>query len=581
MSSYRRILSHLYKQKYLALLPILSIALTVGLDLYNPYFSRILIDKVIIGKQMQLLTHILLVLISINTIRGILMYLRSYYLEMVSENTVLDLKYDLFKHIQSMPFKFFDNMETGELMSRMTNDIDNIKAVIAYGASIFIESIVYLISAFILLLNINVKLTLLSMVALPFIAYLAFRFEKLIDSIYGKISDQAARLNSTAEQNIAGMRVVHAFGRWNYEKEKFQKENKSFLHLNIEETEIWAKYLPLMDFLSGLSVIIMLYVGGLMVVKKTITIGELVAFNGYIWMLIWPVRNMGWLVNMMAQAKASAGKIMSIFNAKPENMDDNESIDIKNIKGHVVFKDVSYKSEGQIILDKINIDAAPGSKIAIMGSTGSGKTSIVNLIGRYYELTSGEITIDGINIKDMNLRSLRSCIGIVMQDTFLFSDTIAANIAFGRPDASMEEIITAAKIAKAHDFIMSMPDGYDTVIGERGIGLSGGQKQRIAIARAILKNPKILILDDATSAVDMHTEKEIIEALNNVMKGRTTFIIAHRVSSVKDADEIIMLENGKIVERGRHKELMDKKGIYFSLYTQQYNVFNFIDEEAI
>ncbi|SHF15771.1 ATP-binding cassette, subfamily B [Caldanaerobius fijiensis DSM 17918] len=581
MSSYKRILSHLYKQRYLALLPVLSIALTVGLDLYNPYFSRILIDKVIIGKQTKLLTGILITLISINAIRGILMYLRSYYLEMVSENTVLDLKYDLFRHIQSMPFKFFDDMETGELMSRMTNDIDNIKAVIAYGASIFIECIVYLISATILLLNISVKLTLLSIVALPFVAYLAFRFEKLIDRIYGKISDQAAKLNSTAEQNIAGMRVVHAFGRWNYEREKFRKENKSFLDLNIEETEIWAKYIPMMDFLSGLSVIIMLYVGGLMVIKKTITIGELVAFNGYIWMLIWPVRNMGWLVNMMAQAKASAGKIMSIFNAKPEVADAKDSIAVENIRGHVVFKDVSYKREGQTILEKINIDAKPGSKIAIMGTTGSGKTSIVNLIGRYYELTSGEITIDGINIKDMSLRNLRSCIGIVMQDTFLFSDTIAANIAFGKPDATMEEIIKAAKIARAHDFIMSMPEGYDTVVGERGVGLSGGQKQRIAIARAILKDPKILILDDATSAVDMHTEKEIIEALSNVMKGRTTFIIAHRVSSVKDADEIIMLENGRIVERGNHRELIDKKGKYFSLYTQQYKVFEFIDEEAI
>lgn len=581
MSSYKRILSHLYKQRYLALLPVLSIALTVGLDLYNPYFSRILIDKVIIGKQTKLLTSILITLISINAIRGILMYLRSYYLEMVSENTVLDLKYDLFRHIQSMPFKFFDDMETGELMSRMTNDIDNIKAVIAYGASIFIECIVYLISATILLLNISVKLTLLSIVALPFVAYLAFRFEKLIDRIYGKISDQAAKLNSTAEQNIAGMRVVHAFGRWNYEREKFRKENKSFLDLNIEETEIWAKYIPMMDFLSGLSVIIMLYVGGLMVIKKTITIGELVAFNGYIWMLIWPVRNMGWLVNMMAQAKASAGKIMSIFNAKPEVADARDSIAVENIRGHVVFKDVSYKREGQTILEKINIDAKPGSKIAIMGTTGSGKTSIVNLIGRYYELTSGEITIDGINIKDMSLRNLRSCIGIVMQDTFLFSDTIAANIAFGKPDATMEEIIKAAKIARAHDFIMSMPEGYDTVVGERGVGLSGGQKQRIAIARAILKDPKILILDDATSAVDMHTEKEIIEALSNVMKGRTTFIIAHRVSSVKDADEIIMLENGRIVERGNHRELIDKKGKYFSLYTQQYKVFEFIDEEAI
>lgn len=574
-------ISYLLKQKYAVLLPVLSIALTVGLDLYNPYFSEVLIDKVIMGHRMDLLNRILATLIAINVVRGVLMYLRSYCLEAVSENTILDLKYDLFKHIQSLPFNFFDNTETGELMSRMTNDMDNIKAVIAYGASILIECILYLMSAFIVLLHINATLTLISIAALPFVAYLAFRFEKLIDRVYGKISDQAAKLNTTAEQNIAGIRVVHAFGRWNYEREKFRRENQAFLQLNIEETEIWARYLPVIDFLSGLSIVLMVYAGGIMVMRKVITIGELVAFYGYIWMLIWPVRNMGWLINLMAQAKASAAKIMAIFDVKPEVVVNRDSVILKDVKGHVVFKDVCYKKDGRNILEGINIDARPGAKIAIMGATGAGKTTIINLIGRYYELTSGEITVDGVNIKDMDLKNLRESIGIVMQDTFLFSDTVAENIAFGRPDASMEEIVKAAKIAGAHDFIVNMPEGYNTVIGERGIGLSGGQKQRIAIARAILKDPRILILDDATSAVDMYTEKEIIEALKAAMKGRTTFMIAHRVSSVKDADEIIVLDGGRIVERGNHKELMGKKGRYFSLYTQQYKAFDFIGGEVM
>lgn len=580
MNSFKRIMHYIWKYKYLMIIPLISIAITVGLDLFNPYLTKVLIDDVIIGGKMELLNRILWFLISINIIRGVFMYIRGYMLEMVSENSMLDLKYALYNHIHMLPFKTLDSIETGELMSRMTSDIDSIKAVIAFGASILIENIAYFISATVILFNINAALTWASMAALPMVAVLAVRFENLIDKIYGQISDQAAKLNSTAEQNIAGARLVKAFARESYEIKKFMKENKTFLDKNIEETELWAKYLPLIDFISGLGVVLLIALGGYMVIRHIITIGDLVAFNGYIWMMIWPMRNIGWLVNLLAQARASSRKICQILDTSAEPLD-GSGIVMQNMKGHVRFENVYFSYGHQEILKGITIDAPAGSTIAIMGATGSGKTSIINLIGRYYDCTAGRITIDGIDVKDMELKSLRNNIGIIMQETFLFSDTIAANIAFGKPDATFEEIKAAAIAAKAHDFIMDMPEGYDTIIGERGVGLSGGQKQRIAIARAIIKNPRILILDDATSAVDMETEHEIQKELKAIMAGRTAFIIAHRISSVKNADEILVMENGRIIERGSHYELLALKQRYYSIYKAQYKDLEQIEGEVV
>lgn len=581
MKSFKKIWSYVRKYKYLAILPILSITVTVVLDMLNPYYTKVLIDDVIGKHQLNLLNGILLTLLCINIGKGILVYLRYYLFEMVSENSMLDLKYDLYNHIEHMPFTDFDNNETGELMSRLTNDIDNIKAIIAYGFSTLCENILYFGISLFILLRINVGLTILAVLSMPFVAFFAFRFEKVIDKIWGKSSDQAAKLNSTAEQNIAGMRVVKAFARKDTEIRKFESENNSFLGINIEMMDILAKYLPVLDFFGGFSAVVILLVGGILVINKTITIGQMVEFNGYIWMLIYPMRSLGWVVNMFAQSKASAEKVNKIFDIKTEEELKTGTQILENVKGRVKFDHVSYDIGNRNILNDINFDVKEGRSIAIMGETGSGKTSIINLIGRFYEASSGSITIDGVNIKDIELKNLRSNLGVVMQDTFLFSDTIAQNIAFGAPDATMDDIIRAAKIADVDRFVSELSDGYDTIIGERGLGLSGGQKQRIAIARAIIKDPKILILDDATSAVDMQTEKEIHAALQNVMKNRTTFIIAHRVSSVKDADEIIMLKDGKIAERGTHEELIDKNGLYKAIFNEQVRAFNFVDEEAI
>jgi len=328
-----------------------------------------------------------------------------------------------------------------------------------------------------------------------------------------------------------------------------------------------------MDFISSLSPVALLWFGGNMVARGEISLGTLIAFTGYIWMITGPMRMLGYMINMMSQAISSGEKIFYYLDLGSSIKEKEDAQFPQEFKGHIRFENVCFRYQDEQVLHNISFDLPPGKTLAIMGATGSGKTSIVNLLGRFYECYEGRVLIDGIDVKDMKLKELRRQIGYVMQETFLFSETIEANIAFGNPDATMEEVIRAAKAAEAHEFIEAMPDGYDTIVGERGMGLSGGQKQRVALARAILKDPKILVLDDSTSSVDMETEYEIQKNLEKVMKGRTTLIIAHRISSVKNSDEIIVLDKGRIAERGNHHSLLAKKGLYYQMYMDQYRDF--------
>jgi len=565
----------------LVIVPFILMAFSIGLDMLNPYLARIIIDKVIIGKDFSVMTAALVGMLAIGLLRGIMTYVRFYMFELLAENSLLGLRKDLFSHIQSMPFSFFDANNTGELMSRMTGDIDSIRAVLAFGIGLFFENVIYFVTASIILFAINWKLALISLAAMPFIAYYAIRLEKEEGEAYEKVSDQAAVLNTTAEENIAGVRVVKAFAREPYEKKKFWKENHRNYILGMNEVGIWAKYIPTIETLGNVGTVAILTFGGNMVINGGMSIGTLVSFNWYVWMLIWPVRSLGWLGNMLAQCEASAGKIYRIMDTGSDIKDAPDAREMKNIQGHVRFEKVSFGYADKHILRNISIDAPSGKTVAIMGATGAGKTSLVNLIGRYYDCHGGKITVDGVDVRKIRLEDLRKAMAVVMQDVFLFSDTIASNIAFGVPDATMEDIQRAAMLAGAHDFIMEMPDGYQTIVGERGVGLSGGQKQRISIARALLKNPRILILDDATSAVDMETEYRIQKALSQLMEGRTTFIIAHRISSVRKADEILILNDGEIVERGTHRELLNKKGKYYQLYREQYKDFALLRKEVV
>jgi ATP-binding cassette subfamily B multidrug efflux pump len=541
--------------------------------LVTPYLTKIITDDVIKDGKVEILPKVLWLLIILSIVRGVLIYARSYLFEDISQNLVFDLRHQLFAHLQELPYKFYDENRIGEIMSRMTGDIDGIRNFVAGGAITLLENLIYFVGALCILFAMNVKLTLIVIITTPILAFVARKFDKMIRPAFDEIREQNAVLNTRTQENISGVRVVKAFAREEYEKDAFSRENIKQLDKNINATFIWSKYIPFMDFISSLSPVVLLGFGGSMVVKGEISLGTLLAFTGYIWMITGPMRMVGWLINMLEQAISSGEKIFYYLDLGSSIKEKPNAVFPEEFHGHVRFENVSFKYKDDEVLHNIEIDAPPGKTIAIMGPTGSGKTSIINLIGRFYDCSQGRVTVDGIDVRDYKLKNLRREIGYVMQETFLFSDTIKANIAFGRPDASFDEIIKAAKIAEAHEFIMEMPDGYDTVVGERGTGLSGGQKQRIAIARAILKNPKILILDDSTSSVDMETEFNIQRELEKNMKGKTTFIIAHRISSVKNADEIIILDQGSIVERGTHDELLAKKGRYYGMYKDQYKDF--------
>ena len=555
--------------------------LGVVLDMLNPYIAGTFVDKVILKKQLNILWMVLAGVGGVSAGRMVLGYVKEYMYDILSSKVAVDLRKDLFDHIQELPFKFFDNMSTGELMSRMTGDIDNIWRSISFGIGLFVENAIYFITAGAILFTLNVKLTLISLFTMPLIAYIAFKLEKRVDEAYQKLSDQGVILNTTAEENIAGVRLVKAFGREKHEICKFLRHNKKNADLSIEQARIWGTYHPMIEFLGNFTVIAVVSIGGLLVINENISIGTLVAFNGYIWMLIWPMRNLGFLTNVIAQASASSKKIFKIMDVEPAIKDPEKPVHVDSIKGDVAFENVSFKYNDSYVLKNIDINAKKGSTIAIMGATGSGKSSIINLIGRYYDVTEGRITIDGFDVRDMQLKTIRENMAVVMQDTFLFSDTINENIRFGCENASDEDVLEAARDASVDKFVSEMEDGYETIIGERGVGLSGGQKQRVSIARALLKNARILILDDATSALDMETEYEVLKAIKRRRRDCTTFIIAHRISAVKDADEILIIDNGQIVKRGSHKELLKKQGRYYQIFSEQFKDIGFDNEEVI
>jgi ATP-binding cassette subfamily B protein len=575
----KRILKYVAKYKLFIIIPAIAMLISIALDMFNPYLVKIMIDKVLQNKQYDLLTFVLISLAGITLTRSILGYVKDYILDYVSSRVSIDLKTDLFNHIQKLPFKYFDNMNTGELMSRMSSDVDNVWMSIAFGISLAIEQVIYFLVASILIFQINWKLAIVTLLTMPFIGFIAMKLEKEVGEAYDKISDHNAVINTTAQENIAGARLVKAFAREKHETTKFLNHNKTNYHLNMKQAKIWSRRFPMIEFLCNISVIAVVCAGGLLVIDKALSIGELVAFSQYVWMLIWPMRMIGWLTNMITQANTSAKKIFNIMDVVPEIKDKDDAISMSEIKGHIKFYDVSFKYNDNYILENINLDIPAGSTVAIMGTTGSGKSSLVNLIGRYYDISKGSITVDGNDVRDICIGDLRRKMSVVAQDTFLFSESISENIRFGKHDASFEEIKNACKDACADEFLENLSEGYDTVIGERGLGLSGGEKQRLSIARALVNDSSILILDDATSALDMETEYNLLKNLNNRNNSATTFIIAHRISAVKNADIILFLEDGHIVEMGNHKTLIEKRGYYYDVYNQQFT--DFMDIEGV
>ena len=565
-----------YVFKYPAMIGIATLAMftVIGIDQIVPLIQKSFIDDAILGGKSNLVVSLVIWLLVLALFKAILGYTKEFLYDLMSTKVHLNLKNQLFNHIQSFEFAYFDHMNTGELMARIGEDLENIWQTLGFGLRLLIENIFYIVLSTIILFSLNAKLAFICLILLIPIGFITLKLEKLFGACYGELSDQTAVINTTAQENIAGVRLIKAFAREKYEVKKFLKLNKRYYELNMRQASYMSKYFPIIDFLTNTALVAMIIFGGYMVLKEEMTLGTLTAFNTYIWYIVWPLRQLGWLTDMLSRTSASAKKIFAILDRPAEITSPDDAYCPDTLNGHISFKDVSFHyNEGEEVLSHINLDIPAGSTVAIMGTTGSGKSSLLNLIGRYYEPSSGEILIDGIPLSKWHLHTLRQNMSIVMQDTFLFSDTIADNVRFGKPNASMEEVATACDLACATPFIAELEEGYRTQIGERGVGLSGGQKQRLSIARAILRKAPILILDDATSALDTETEYELLTHLKEKNYQTTTFMIAHRISAVKNADIILYLENGKIVEQGNHESLLKKRGRYYAIYQKQFESF--------
>lgn len=542
-----------------------------GLVMLQPKIIQWTFDGVYEEGQWHLLAWMGLAVVAAAILQGLVNYGERLLMEWVGQRTIYDLRNRIYSHLQSLSFSFYDTAQTGQLMSRATADVDQLRRFVSFGIMRLVGNLVTFTFVLFTLLQMDWKLTLLSLGTMPFLALSVAAFNTRVRPRYRLIQQEMAELTTTLQENISGIRVVRAFAQEEREIAKFRAKNWRYLEENITTVRLWAFYFPLMQFVSGLGSALILWYGGRQVILGHLSIGQMLAFTALLARLVGPVRMLGWLVNMYSQATAAAQRVFEILDTNPEVRDKLGAYELPPIKGHVRFDNVSFAYDGiNHVLKQINIDAKPGQRIAVLGGTGSGKSTLINLIPRFYDVAEGAITVDGIDIRDVTMESLRKQIGIVLQETFLFSATIRENIAYGRPHASDEEVIAAAKAARIHDFIVSLPDGYNSLVGERGVGLSGGQKQRIAIARALLLDPAILILDDSLSSVDTETEYLIQQALEVLMQNRTSFIIAQRLSTVKNADQIIILEDGRIVEQGDHDTLLAAGGIYREIYDLQF-----------
>ncbi|ELC8398164.1 ABC transporter ATP-binding protein [Clostridium perfringens] len=566
---------YISKRMVFLIVPILAMIIVLGIDSFFPYLQKIFVDDILLGSDKSKLGLFFGVFLGLSLLRGILGYIKEFLFDKFSLNVSKEIRMDLFKKIQSFEFSFFDSTNTGELMSRIGEDVDIVWETISYGLRLLIEGIILFIISVTIMMSMSPSLTIICLVILLPVGVLAILVNKKFHRNYSKISDKVADINLMAQQDIAGIRLVKAFAREKYETEKFLKVNKDYYDLNITQARILSNFLPVIDILTNLTPVAMIIYGGYLVIKGNITMGTLLAFSSYILNLSFCVKNIGGLVNMMSQNRASMDKIFNILKRKPQITSMENSYNPDKVKGEIEFKNVSFRYNEEEVLKKINLKIPAGSTVAIIGETGCGKSSILSLIGRHYDVSSGEVLIDGVNVKKWNLDSLRENMAVVFQDTFLFSDSIKDNIDFGG-NKSEDEIIEAAKDSCAYDFIKEMPEGFETEVGERGLGLSGGQKQRLAIARALVRKTPILILDDATSALDMETEFNVLKNLSKKQDKATTFIIAHRISGVKDADIILFMKDGEIVEMGDHESLLKKKGYYYSVYCHQFQDLEFI-----
>jgi ATP-binding cassette subfamily B protein len=565
---YQRLLAYLKPYPKEVTLAYGSMLISTLLNLIVPQVLKGAIDRGL--AEMRILLVSSSVILALAILKGIVAFGKRYYGEWMSIRVAYDLRNVFYDKVQRLPFAFHNRSQTGDMMSRATSDINEVEQFVGVGLMELVATVLVLIGIISAMFYESVGLALLALLPMPVLIYTTLRFARIVLPMFKSIQEQMGVLSTVMQESLTGIRVVKAFAREFYELQKFNRENDIWFNRRHRVIKAWGNNWPLFTLLVALSVFLLLWVGGPQVIHEKITVGSLFAMISYVLMLNGPVQNLGFFANLAATASASAERFFEIIDTPNELEDQPGAIVLNKVRGEVSFENVAfYYREGEPTLKKIDFIAEPGQVIALIGPTGSGKSTIINLIPRFYDPTHGCVRVDGYDLREVAIASLRTQIGVVLQDPFLFSTTIAENIAYGRKDATQEEIVEASKAAYTHNFIMDFPKGYETKVGERGVTLSGGQKQRIAIARALLMDPRILLLDDSTSSVDIETEHLIQKALERLMKGRTTFIIAQRLLTLKNANLILVLDQGEIVQRGTHAELLAEEGLYREIYDYQ------------
>jgi ATP-binding cassette subfamily B multidrug efflux pump len=571
MKSLFRMLRYLRRYWQTTLAAYVSLILSSAATLVTPRLLQLLIDQGIATKNMPRVVNLAAAIVGVALVGALFQFLQGYLSEKASQGVAYDLRNELFAKIQKLSFSYHDWAQTGQLMTRATNDVDLVRHFTGMGFLQMLNAIVMLFGSVAFLVSMNWQLALVILLVVP-LALVIFAFVAAwARPLFTLVQQKLSALNTVLQENLAGVRVVKAFVREPYEATRFDGANVELRDAQVRVGKTMALVTPFIVAIASLGTLAVVWLGGLQVIGGALTIGELVAFNSYLLLLMMPVGILGMVLSLISRAGASAERVLEVLEAQIEVTDQPGAAPLPPIGGRVAFEDVSfsYFGSGENVLNRVSFVAEPGQTVALLGATGSGKSTIINLIPRFYDVTEGQITVDGHDVRDVTLESLRSQVGIVLQETTLFSGTIRENIAFGWPDAPMEQVIAAAQAAKAHDFITEFANGYDTWVGERGATLSGGQKQRVAIARALLMNPRILILDDSTSSVDMDTESHIQTALEELMRDRTSFVIAQRISTVRHANQILVLDGGQVVAQGAHKELLESSPIYADIYYSQ------------
>jgi len=560
------------KYKTKLLWGMLFILVSNAMTVYLPILLKDSINEIQKNATSSILLNYALLIVGTSIVAGVFRYLIRQTIIVVSREIEYDLRGDFWEHIQKLPLKYFQNNSTGNIMSHATNDINAVRGFIGPAVMYSIDTVIRLVIVVAIMISLNFTLTIYALLPLPILSYGVYRVGKLIHEKYTKIQENFSQLTTRAQENFSGIRVIKSYVREANEIKRWNELSQEFLLKNMNLVRIQSLIMPILTIITGISIIVVIWVGGIKVIDGEMNLGEMAAFVMYLSILIWPVIAFGWVMNIIQQAEASMKRLNKILN-EPYEIQDSSSTDlsIKELKGEIELRNVSFKYLDSLpdVLKEVNLKIPVGSTLAVVGHTGSGKTSLINLIPRLYDVTSGEIFIDGKNVKDIPLDVLRTNVAVVQQESFLFSDSVYGNLSYGLRETDKQRVAEVSRIANFDKDVQSFPNGYDTVVGERGITFSGGQKQRASLARALATNPKILILDDSFSAVDTHTEEEILKNLKEFMKNRTSIIISHRISTVKDADNIVVLENGKIAEQGTHVELVGMNGIYAELHYKQ------------